>query len=358
MYAEQIEANNVRDEHAEDAISLAVDYIRAGQVVALPTETVYGLGANAFDPFAVERIFSAKGRPADNPLIVHIASLEDIPLVVDMDKVSAKVEERLYRLASAFWPGPLTCILPANHRLAANVTAGLDTVGVRIPDHPVILRIIAEAGLPIAAPSANLSGRPSPTSANHVYDDLQDTIPLIVDGGNTTVGVESTVIDITGDLPIVLRPGGVSIESLQMVLGDLAVDPAIMNSDPLNQSQSPKSPGMKYAHYAPNAEVFVFSSESAHTVVKMIQTLPENTKVGLICSEETYCTQFQPHALEISRLTIHHQNGTYIASHLYEWLRDVDRNQIDYVFVETVTTDGIGYAVMNRMLKAAGGKVV
>jgi len=341
---------------AEQQLQLTADYLRRGQVVAFPTETVYGLGANALDEQAVQRIFTAKGRPSDNPLIVHISDVKDIGQVADLNRFTPIISERLQLLADKFWPGPLTCIIPASNQLAENVTAGLDTVGVRIPDHPVALATLRTAKLPIAAPSANTSGKPSPTSAEHVYHDLNGRIPLIVDGGETGVGVESTVIDLTSTIPMVLRPGGISIEQLNAVLGQVIIDPAVTYSS--IKHLPPKSPGMKYTHYAPEGELFVFFTDSIHRVLETINSLPLEKRLGLICSVDSYHAFFEQADVEWNYLQLHRANTEEIARGLYKWLREVDELGIEQIFIEAIAADGVGYAVMNRMIKAAGGKII
>ncbi len=347
---------------ADEAIQLAAKLLREGCLVAFPTETVYGLGANAWDYDAVEKIFLAKGRPSDNPLIVHFAKVEDIAWVADCDRMTTVIRERLQRLADAFWPGPLTCIVPANRRVAANVTAGLDTVGVRVPDHPVALAILQTASVPVAAPSANLSGKPSPTLAEHVVHDLQGKIPLVIDGGAADVGVESTVLDICSEVPMILRPGGVSLEQLRAVLGQVSVDPAVDTTDVIDATDGiavvPRSPGMKYRHYAPEAKVFVFFEQSVHRVIEMLGTLPPNCRIALICSEQSYAAHFKGAGVAIQFLITHKQSSELVAQKLYDWLRQIDQQSLQVVFVEAISTDGVGDAVMNRMLKAAGGSVL
>jgi len=352
----EISPKQLASGQAEEQLQLVADYLCSGQIVAFPTETVYGLGANALDEQAVQGIFAAKGRPSDNPLIVHISDVKDIDKVADLSKFTPIISKRLQLLADKFWPGPLTCIIPASKQLAENVTAGLDTVGVRIPDHPVALAILQTVNLPVAAPSANTSGKPSPTSAEHVYHDLNGRIPLIVDGGETGLGVESTVIDLTSMIPTVLRPGGISIEQLNDVLGQVIIDPAIAYAS-IGQLQ-PKSPGMKYTHYAPEGELLVFFRDSIHRVLETINDLPLDKRLGLICSNDSYHIFFEQANIEWSYLQLHQARAEEIARQLYKWLREVDKLGIELIFIEAIAADGVGYAVMNRMIKAAGGKVI
>ncbi|OEH85429.1 threonylcarbamoyl-AMP synthase [Desulfuribacillus stibiiarsenatis] len=354
-----IDSDSLDSNQNQVKVQQAAELLCLGQVVAFPTETVYGLGANAFDYTAVQRIFEAKGRPSDNPLIVHVKDIQDIDAFVNHSRMDTNMWDKLMKLAKAFWPGPLTCILPANDALALNVTAGLDTVGIRVPNHPVALALLEQCNLPIAAPSANVSGKPSPTKAEHVYHDLQGRIPVILDGGETGVGVESTVLDLTTDIPMVLRPGGASLESLRECIGQVEVDIAIES-----MHHAPKSPGMKYTHYSPDGDVAVFLTDSAHIVVQTIRTLPQDATVGLICSKATYQEYFDglfnPHdgSHSITFLRVHENDSVQIASSLYHWLRELDQLQVEHIFIEEVCGSGLGYAIMNRIVKASGGNVL
>jgi L-threonylcarbamoyladenylate synthase len=259
----------------------AGDLLRQGEVVAFPTETVYGLGANALNANAVKKIFLAKGRPHDNPLIVHIAEFEQLkPLVQG-------ISEKAYVLMHRFWPGPLTLIFPKSNLVPNEVTAGLDTVAVRMPRHPVALKLIKEAGVPIAAPSANTSGLPSPTEGAHVLADLNGKIPLILDGGETEVGLESTVVDVTVEPPLILRPGGVTLEEIEDAIGQAAYDPGLSK----DKNETPRSPGMKYTHYSPKADVFIVDGPDKDRAQKITAVFhrmtQEGKKVALLLSEET-----------------------------------------------------------------------
>ncbi|WP_078378607.1 L-threonylcarbamoyladenylate synthase [Sutcliffiella halmapala] len=315
------------------------------QVVAFPTETVYGLGANALSDQAVLRIFQAKGRPSDNPLIVHITKKEQLTSLVD------NLPQAAEQLIEAFWPGPLTLVLPKKDGVSAYVTAGLDTIAIRMPDHPVALALMEVAGLPLAAPSANLSGKPSPTTAAHVDEDLNGKIAGLLDGGSTGVGLESTVVDCTTNIPVILRPGGVTKEQLEEVVGQVEVDPALKS-----QEHAPKSPGMKYTHYAPIAPVFLvdgtidFFNEIVHTAKK------EHKKVGLLVTEETK-------ALLNQEGDVVHTCGTKndlstVATHLYDALRSFNATDVDIIYSETFPKEGVGVAIMNRLEKAAGHKII
>ncbi|MFT9486097.1 MAG: L-threonylcarbamoyladenylate synthase [Tepidibacillus sp.] len=335
------------DECHPDIIEVA-KRLREGEVIAFPTETVYGLGANALDTEAVKKIFAAKGRPSDNPLIVHIANYKQLEqLVEDVDK-------RSKRLMDQFWPGPLTIIFKRKDGISPLVTAGLPTVAVRMPNHPVALAVIKAADLPIAAPSANRSGKPSPTTADHVWHDLQGRIEGIVDGGPTGVGLESTVIDLTEEIPTVLRPGGVTIEELEAVLGVVSLDPAL-----IKEEEKPKSPGMKYTHYAPTGEMWIVRGKEQAVIDKINQLANQMTnegkKVGVLTLRE--------HEKEILKADLvlgygSKNNLHSLAVHLYDALRTFDQQKIDYILVEGVGEAGIGLAIMNRIKKAAGGKMI
>lgn len=326
----------------------AADLLQEGQVVAFPTETVYGLGANALSSAAVQKIFEAKGRPSDNPLIVHIANKEELMTLV------SEVPEKANALMEAFWPGPLTMIFPRKEGIAPEVTAGLDTVGIRMPDHPVALALISRAGLPIAAPSANRSGRPSPTTAKHVEEDLEGRIAGIVDGGATGVGVESTVLDVTVDPPMILRPGGVTKEELEQVIGTVSVDPGLSL-----EHEQPKSPGMKYQHYAPQGEMWIIKANTVEQQIQAIQDwvrrAKENQqKVGVLATEESKDSYPQADYVVVCGSR---SNPASTAHHLYDALRSFDHQKVDAIFAESFPSEGVGLAIMNRLIKAAGHRI-
>jgi L-threonylcarbamoyladenylate synthase len=331
----------------------AAKLLRQGEVVAFPTETVYGLGANALSDQAVEKIFLAKGRPSDNPLIVHIGELAQLEMVAQ--EVPPKAEQ----LIEAFWPGPLTLILPKTDRVASLVTAGLATVGVRMPDHPAALALIREAGLPLAAPSANRSGRPSPTTADHVLADLNGRIAGILDGGSTGVGVESTVLDVTVEPAVILRPGGITLEQIQAVIGEVELDPAFL----VGSEETPRSPGMKYAHYAPEGEMWLVAGDAPAVREKMIQLLAEakrkGRKTGVLATEET-AGYWRQHT-ELADVVLSCGSKTDLAGaaqRLYGVLRQFDDERVQFIVSETFSRTGLGMAVMNRLEKAAGGRII
>ncbi|MCE0451243.1 MULTISPECIES: L-threonylcarbamoyladenylate synthase [Brevibacillus] len=344
--------NDVENQHSCAQIVDAARFLREGAVVAFPTETVYGLGANALSNEAVEKIFTAKGRPSDNPLIVHIGAWDQL------STVASEVPEKGKKLMEAFWPGPLTVILPKTDQVASLVTAGLDSVGVRMPDHPVAMALIKEAGVPIAAPSANRSGRPSPTTAAHVLADLNGRVAGVVDGGATGVGVESTVIDVTQDPPMILRPGGITREQMEPVIGYVELDPSFQ----VGAAEAPRSPGMKYTHYAPEGEMWLVSGESEKVRAKMEDMLQQakqhGQKTGVLATEET-APFWKSHAAADVVLVVGSQADLEaVAQQLYAVLREFDDQEVQYIVGETFPRNGLGMAVMNRLEKAAGGRVL
>lgn len=331
-------------------ISEAATILRNGGLVAFPTETVYGLGGDAFDSHAASAIYAAKGRPSDNPLIVHISE------VSDLTKLSDHIPNSAYLLADKFWPGPLTIIVKKNERVPLTITGGLSTVAVRLPEHPVARAIIKESGTFIAAPSANLSGRPSPTSGNHVIEDLNSRIDMIVDGGSINIGLESTIIDLTEDIPVVLRPGFITIEMLAQVLGEVRLDPALMTG--VASDIAPKAPGMKYRHYAPRAELTIINGDSIKVIAKMKELakdhLSNGQKVGIMVTSD-YISEF-PGTYVINLGSS--DNIQEIASNLFGALREFDDQDVDIIYSEGFNEEGIGHAIMNRLLKAAGHKTI
>jgi L-threonylcarbamoyladenylate synthase len=326
----------INESNGKDAIEDAAALLRAGETVAFPTETVYGLGADATNPTAVAKIFAAKGRPQDNPLIAHVATKEQLKRLVDNIPLYAE------KLIDLFSPGPITYVLPTNGTCAENVTAGLSTVGVRIPDHPVAQELLKTCDIPIAAPSANVSGKPSPTLADHVWEDLHGKISGLLDGGATGVGVESTVLDCTQVIPIILRPGGVTKEQLEEVVGTVIVDPALAN-----KSEKPKAPGMKYRHYSPEVPMWLVNG----SVEKIQQIIDEECKkgkkIGVLASSQT-STKIEGEDIFPLGDNIHE-----IAAHLYDGLRKYKQGDVDLIICEAFSDSGIGQAVMNRLQKAA-----
>ena len=332
----------------------AAEILRSGGLGAFPTETVFGLGANALDEAAVEAIYKAKGRPSDNPLIVHITDTDAIKTLSDNTPETAHI------LMNAFWPGPLTLVMPRSSMVPDIITAGLDTVAVRMPSHPVASALIRKAGVPVAAPSANSSGRPSPTLAKHVIDDLMGKVDVIIDGGNAEVGVESTVLDITVNPPVILRPGGVTLEQLRSVLGDVVSDPA---SDSTDMTGTPKSPGMKYRHYSPKATLLLLEGDPEQVAAEISKRADlynkEGTAVGLLVTDET-AALYDPSLYSYCKILSlgSRRDPNTLASNLFRCLREFDDKNVEVIMAETTDVSGIGQAVMNRLMKAAGGNII
>lgn len=316
----------------------AADFLESGMTVAFPTETVYGLGADATNAEAVAKIFAAKGRPADNPLIAHVATKQQMLGLVDNFSESAE------KLVDNFSPGPITFVLPSNGTCAANVTAGLSTIAVRIPDHPVALQLLKEVNIPVAAPSANISGKPSPTTADHVWFDLNEKINGIIDGGPTGVGVESTVIDCTGEFPIILRPGGVTQEQMEAVVGKVIVDPTLAIAD-----NKPTSPGMKYTHYAPDAPLWLVEGSVDKLQAIIAGEQKGGKRIGVMASDEMAGDLLADQIIQLGS----REDPGEIASNLYDALRSFKNANIDLIISEAFPTTGIGQAIMNRLNKAA-----
>lgn len=377
------ERNHIKDEELKEAAGI----LRSGGLVAFPTETVYGLGGNALDEDAARKIYAAKGRPSDNPLIAHVSCVEEVaPLVKEIPEAGRKLME-------AFWPGPLTMIFPKSEKVPYGTTGGLDTVAIRMPDDPVANRLIALAGVPVAAPSANTSGRPSPTTADHVWQDMNGRIEMIIDGGPVGIGVESTIVDVSSAVPSVLRPGAITMEMLAEVLGEVSVDPAILG--PLSADVRPKAPGMKYKHYAPKADLTLVepgtgtereSGAEQVTGAEQKTGADRNTgadpetgldetqlqamickvrelsrekieagyKVGVICTDESRGCYTDGEVRSIGA----RKSQASVAHNLYALLREFDDLGVDYIFSESFPKDHLGQAIMNRLSKAAGYKIV
>ncbi|MUK89640.1 threonylcarbamoyl-AMP synthase [Ornithinibacillus sp. L9] len=320
----------------KNIIEEAADVLRTGSTVAFPTETVYGLGADATSEKAVAKIFEAKGRPQDNPLIAHVATKEQLQRLVK------DVPEYVDKLIEAFAPGPITFVLPSNGTCADNVTAGLSTVGVRIPDHPIAQQLLKACDIPVAAPSANLSGKPSPTTAEHVWEDLQGKIAGLVDGGATGVGVESTVIDCTQEMPIILRPGGITKEQLEDVVDRVMVDPALANDQ-----EKPKAPGMKYTHYSPEVPLWVVKGSVDHIKSIIGKEIKAGKRVGVLASTKI------ADQLDINPTISLGENLQEVAANLYDGLRKFKQSDVDLIICQAFSEEGIGQAIMNRLRKAA-----
>mgnify|MGYP003414734821 FL=1 len=341
----------VDPEHIDtDVMEQAGKLIAEGELVAFPTETVYGLGGDALDPDASRRIYAAKGRPSDNPLIVHIADFDD------MKRVAREVPEQAKKLADAFWPGPLTMIVWKSDAVPEATTGGMQTVAVRMPNHPVALELIRRSGCLIAAPSANTSGRPSPTEAQHVAEDLSGKIAMILDGGPVGIGIESTIIDLTEEQPMILRPGYITPEMLSEVLQEeVVIDPGIIAAD---DTRKPKAPGMKYKHYAPKAEMIIVDGAQDAVIHKINELTAakraEGKKVAVIATDETKDRYDAQVILSMGKRA----DEDAIAQHLYKILRECDELDVGEIYSECFQTPRIGQAIMNRLLKAAGHTVI
>lgn len=334
-----------------EKVRLAADFIKKGGLVAFPTETVYGLGADALNGEAVLSLFRVKRRPLDNPPIVHICDVKDVYRLAEMVPFRAKA------LMERFWPGPLTLIFKQSEVVPDVTVAGLDTIAVRMPRHNVALALIRESGCPIAAPSANLAGKPSPTSAEHVLDDLGGRIDAVLDAGPTVVGVESTVLDLTVDPPQVLRPGGTPFEVLREALGGVELNPAVTAEKAL-WMEKVRSPGMKYKHYAPDAEVVVVEGEVNAVVAKASELVKfyreEGRKVGVLATDETATC----YGGCVVKSLGSRRDLAVVARNLFRLLREFDLEGVDVIVAEGVPAEGLGLAVMNRLRKASGYHIV
>ena len=332
----------IRDEELAEAAQI----LRDGGLVAFPTETVYGLGANALNEEAAKKIYAAKGRPSDNPLIAHISCMEELePLVKEIPEAGRK-------LAEAYSQGPLTMIFPKSSIVPYGTTGGLETVAVRMPSDPVANRLIHLAKVPVAAPSANTSGRPSPTTAQHVWQDMNGRIEMILDGGPVGIGVESTIVDVSGEVPTLLRPGAVTMEMLEKTVGHVEIDPAIQG--PPTADFHPKAPGMKYRHYAPHAQMTLVEGEAeavANKINELVKEgLEQNLRVGVICTDESRSSY--PDGLV--RSVGERAKEETIAHNLFAVLREFDDLDVDVIYSESFSKDHLGQAIMNRLTKAAG----
>ena len=330
------------------ALSQAAEFIRLNKTVIFPTETVYGLGANALSDEAVAKIFIAKGRPQDNPLIIHVSSIDMMEKLIDKP-----LNEQSKQLIKAFWPGPLTLVLKHSDLVPNSVCANLDTVGIRMPDHPIALKLIELACVPIAAPSANISGKPSPTEAEHVLSDMMNRVDMIITATHSRIGLESTVLDMSSDIPTLLRPGGVTVSQIESIIGPIKIDDSIHKT-----VEKPKSPGMKYTHYAPNAKLTIYKGSPD----KMIESIQNQVTIAhqnglksavITCNENV--NQYV-NTLVLSLGSI--KKPEELASHLFDTLRECDKQGIEIIFAEFFSEDELGLALMNRLKKAAGFNII
>ena len=333
----------------EEKLRAAGAILQRGGLVAFPTETVYGLGGDALNPSSSQKIYAAKGRPSDNPLIVHIYRFEDIY------KITKEVPEEARKIADAFWPGPLTMILPKSEEVPHETTGGLDTVAVRFPSHRTAAALIDYAGGYVAAPSANTSGKPSPTQAKYVLEDMDGRIDMVIDGGEVGIGLESTIVDLTCDPPEILRPGYVTKEMLSGVLGRVETDAAILSE---HSKTPPKAPGMKYRHYAPKGELTIVTGAPERVTEyvnrQLAEASTEGKRTGVIAAKET-AASYRADSVKIAGSR---QDELSVARNLYTILREFDDEQVDVMYAEAFDGEGIGQAIMNRLLKAAGHHVI
>ena len=340
----------IDDKHIDTVLMReAGNIIKEGGLVAFPTETVYGLGGDALNPLSSEKIYRAKGRPSDNPLIVHIADM------ADLDAIVREVPEDAKKLAGAFWPGPLTMIFYKSDIVPYETTGGLDTVAVRMPVHPVAKELIRAAGGYVAAPSTNRSGRPSPTLAKYVTEDMNGRIEMIIDGGDVEIGLESTIVDLTTEEPIILRPGYITRQMLERVLYKVGEDSTMMRDD---SGQAPKAPGMKYRHYAPKGDLTIVAGDTEHVIqyinARIGQDKADNKKTGVIGTD----ANISEYHADVCKSAGDRNDEKTIARELYRILRELDDEGVEIIYAESFDTSGIGQAIMNRLLKAAGHKVI
>lgn len=338
------------EEHIDQAaMAEAGRVICAGGLVAFPTETVYGLGGDALNAASSGRIYAAKGRPSDNPLIVHIADMDGL------EKITAQVPEIALRLAERFWPGPLTMIFKKADCVPYATTGGLDTVAVRMPSNKIARELIRTSGRYIAAPSANLSGRPSPTDAKHVIQDLYGRVDMILDGGESDIGLESTIIDLSGERPVILRPGYITEEMLGELIAGIETDKGILD---MNSGIAPKAPGMKYRHYAPKGSLAIVEGEqeqvTAYINCRLEEHKAEGKRTGVIATNETAAGYWADSVKSVGK----RGDESAIAKHLFRILREFDDEEIQIIYAEAFESTGVGCAIMNRLLKAAGHKVI
>ena len=338
----KIDINNIDKNEIKKQSKL----LSEGKTVIFPTETVYGLGANALDEDAVKKIYEAKGRPSDNPLIVHIYDKEEVY------NLAENINEKAKTIMDKFWPGPITIILNKKDIVPYRTSGGLETVAIRMPSHLIAREIIKEAGVPIAAPSANISGRPSPTKADHVYEEMNGRVSGIVLGGDCNFGLESTVLDVTTENPMILRPGSITKEDLEKVIGEVTIDPSLEKKE---DNKKAKAPGMKYTHYSPDADVYIVSGNREETISKINSLVVENNekglKTGVMCLEQNK-NNYKGEVVSLGSTL------EEVGSNLFDVLRQMDKMNIDIVYSEEFPRDGVGQAIMNRLLKSAGYKTI
>lgn len=338
----KIDSNNIESIELKEAAEI----LKNGGLVAFPTETVYGLGADGLNQEASAKIYAAKGRPSDNPLILHISSMKALEDLTEGESLLGK------KLAQAFWPGPLTLIFNKSSKVPLTTTGGLNTVAIRMPAHPVAYELIRQSGVYVAAPSANASGRPSPTTAAHVIEDMDGRIDMIIDGGKADIGLESTIVDVTGEVPVILRPGFITLEDIKNIAGEAEYDKSLFQK-PAGDFR-PKAPGMKYRHYAPKGHLTIYEGENRDVIEAINKAAAkkqsEGFQVGIIATDET----LKAYKSGIVKTIGTREDEKTIAGGLFRILREFDTEQADYIFSESFYDNSLGQAIMNRLLKAAG----
>lgn len=347
----QIKEEDLQTTEGQQKLDAAAALLQKGEVVAFPTETVYGLGADGMHAESSKKIYKAKGRPSDNPLILHIAEFEQL------SRIACDISDNAWKIMKAFWPGPMTIILKKKPEVPKETTGGLDTVAIRMPNHPVARELILKADLPIAAPSANRSGRPSPTLARHVMEDMNGRIPMILDGGKVGIGIESTIIDMTGEKPVILRPGYITPEMIDQVVAGVSIDPAI-SGGPMAANLKPKAPGMKYRHYAPSGDMTLVEGEPEKVISKInalaSEKREEGYRVGIIGTDENILAYQADVIISMGS----RKDPENIAANLYGTLREMDERGVQFIFSESVGEEEFYGAIRNRILKAAGYQVL
>ena len=347
MKTEYVDLREGKD--IKEGVKKAAEIIKRGGLVAFPTETVYGLGANGLDENAVPKIYEAKGRPSDNPLILHISKLDEIEDIVKEIPKSALI------LAEEFWPGPLTMVFKKSERIPYRTTGGLESVAIRMPSNKIARELIEAAGVPIAAPSANSSGRPSPTKASHVIFDLDGKIDMVIDGGEVDIGIESTIVDVTGEVPVILRPGFITEKMLSEAIGRVEIDEVVKSLSP-DKDLKPKAPGMKYRHYAPRGKMTIYKGSHSKVVERINEEISklEGKKTGVLATDETKSYYRADIIISLGS----REDGESIAHNLFDALRKFDDDDVEFIYSEGFDENKLGFAIMNRLHKSAGYNII
>lgn len=347
----KVDKSDLYTPEGKEKLERAAELLREGEVVAFPTETVYGLGANGMDAEASVKIYEAKGRPSDNPLILHIAEFNQL------DDIARDISEDAWKIMRAFWPGPMTIVLHKKDEVPMKTTGGLHTVAVRMPSHPVARELILQAGVPVAAPSANRSGRPSPTEAIHVMEDMEGRIPMILDGGRVGIGIESTIIDMTEEKPVILRPGFITPEMVEEVVSGVTIDPAILEG-PISEGLKPKAPGMMYRHYAPLGDMWLVEGEMESVVAKINEMTEAQQQLGYKVAVIGTDENIDYYKADIVRSMGSRKDPAAIGARLYGTLREMDQLGVQIIYGESYGEEEFFGAIRNRILKAAGYQVL